>query len=63
MQRHKGLTIQVHPIIYTYLTSGLPSIRLRWTWKYKQKIKVKANAQNHLTEFRFFDDSEEEIKI
>ncbi len=63
MQRHKGLTILVHPIIYTYLTSGLPSIRLRWSWKYKQKIKVKADAQNHLTEFRFFDDSGEEIKI
>ena len=63
MQRHKGLTIQVHPIIYTYLTSGFPSKRMRWSWKYKQKIKVKSDAQNHLTEFRFFDDSGEEIKI
>ncbi len=63
MQRHKGLTIDVHPIIHSYLTCGLPSIRLRWTWKYKQKIKVRPNAHNHLTEFKFFDDSGEEIKI
>ena len=63
MQRHKGLTIQVHPILHTYLTSGFPSRRMRWSWKYKQKVKVKANSNYHLTEFRFFDDSEEEIKL
>lgn len=63
MQRHKGLLIEVHPIMYTYLTSGFISRRLKWCWKYKQNIKVKANTTYHLTEFRFFDDSDEEIKL
>ena len=63
MQKHKGLTIEVHPIVYTYLTSGFPSRRLKWSWKYKQKIKIKVNSSYHLTEFRFFDDSDEEIKL
>lgn len=63
MQKHKGLTIMVNPIIYTYLTSGFISKRRRWSWKYKQKIKVVANSAYHLTEFRFFDDSDEEIKL
>ncbi|MBS1743019.1 MAG: Rne/Rng family ribonuclease [Bacteroidetes bacterium] len=63
MQKHRGLTIEVHPILYTYLTSGFPSRRLKWSWKYKQKVKVKANSAYHLTEFRFFDDSDEEIKL
>jgi ribonuclease G len=63
MQRHKGLTIEVHPILYTYLTSGFPSRRLKWCWKYKQLIKVKINNAYHLTEFRFFDDNDEEIKL
>ena len=63
MQKHKGLTIEVHPIVYTYLTSGFPSRRRKWSWKYKQKIKVKSNSNYHLTEFRFFDDSDEEIKL
>ncbi len=63
MQRHKGLTIEVHPILYTYLTSGFPSRRLKWCWKYKQMIKVKTNTTYHLTEFRFFDDNDEEIKL
>lgn len=63
MQRHKGLSIEVHPIIHTYLTSGFPSRRLKWSWKYKQIIKVKANTNYHLTEFHFFDDNDEEIKL
>ncbi|MEP7163904.1 MAG: Rne/Rng family ribonuclease [Ferruginibacter sp.] len=63
MQRHKGLTVEVHPIVYTYLTSGFPSRRRKWSWKYKQRIKVKSNSNYHLTEFRFFDDSDEEIKL
>ena len=63
MQGHKSLTIEVHPIICTYLTSGLPSIRLRWRFKYKQKTKIKPNANNSLTEFNFYDDKGELIKI
>ena len=63
MQKHKKLTIELHPILYTYLTSGFSSIRFKWMWKYKQNIKIKANANNYLTEFRFFDDSSEEIKL
>ena len=63
MQKHKGLTITVNPIIFTYLTSGFISKRRRWIWKYKQKIKVVANSNYHLTEFHFFDNSDEEIKL
>lgn len=63
MQKHKGLTIVVHPIIYAYLTKGWISIRRKWSWKYKQKIKMKADNNYYLTEFHFFDSNEEEIKL
>lgn len=63
MQKHHGLTIEVHPILYTYLTAGFPSRRRKWCWKYRQKIKIKANSNYHLTEFRFFDENDEEIKL
>lgn len=62
-QKHKGLTIEVHPILYTYLTSGFPSKRLKWSWKYKQKIRLRSNTSTHLTEFKFYDKSDEEIKL
>ena len=58
MQKHKGLTMCMYiPIVYTYLTSGFPSRRMKWSWKYKQKVKVAANSNYALTEFRFFDDN------
>ncbi len=63
MQKHKGLKIEVHPIIYSYLTCGFPSRRFKWSWKYKQKIKIISNNAYHLTEFHFFDENEEEIKL
>jgi ribonuclease G len=62
-QKHKGLTITVHPIMYSYLTCGFPSRRLKWSLKYKQLIKVVANNSYHLTEFTFFDGNGEEIKL
>ncbi len=63
MQKHKKLTIEVHPILYAYLTKGFFSIKRKWNWKYNQKIKIKANANCHLTEFHFFDEGNEEIKL
>ncbi len=63
MQKHTGLTIQVHPILYSHLTCGFPSRRMKWSWKFRQKIRIRANTGYHLTEFHFFDDSNEEIKL
>jgi len=63
MQKHTGLTIEVHPILYSYLTKGFLSKRRKWSMKFKQKIKTRKNNNYHLTEFHFFDKSNEEIKL
>ena len=63
MQKHQNLKVEVHPILYAYLTKGLPSKRMRWSWKYKQNIKIKSNSNYHLTEFHFYDKTDEEIKL
>ncbi|WP_462220046.1 Rne/Rng family ribonuclease [Ferruginibacter sp.] len=65
MQKHKGLTVEVHPILYAYLTKGIffNSKLSKWKRKFKQKIKLQQNTNYHLTEFHFFDDSDEEIKL
>lgn len=63
MQKHKELCISVHPIMEAYLKKGFPSRRMKWSWKYKQKIRVQANNSYHLTEYHFFDNQEEEIKL
>ena len=63
MQKHRGLTIMVNPILHSYLTKGLISKRRKWNWKYKQRIKLTANSNYQLTEFHFFDEKDEEIKL
>ena len=63
IQKHHGLTIEVHPILHAYLNKGFLSIRLKWSWKFRQQIKIKPNTAYHLTEFHFYDKNEEEIKL
>lgn len=63
MQKHRHLTLVVHPILEAYLKKGLISKRRRWSWKYKQNIRLRGNSNYQLTEYHFFDDHEEEIKL
>lgn len=62
--KHSNLTLMVHPIMHAYLTKGwLWSKCWKWRRKFKQKINVVANTNYHLTEFHFFDQHDEEIKL
>jgi ribonuclease G len=62
---HKNLTVVVHPIVHAYLTKGWMwnSKVDKWKRKYKQAIVLKADNNYHLTEFKFFDNQGEEIKM
>ncbi len=63
--KHANLRLIVHPIMYAYLTKGWPwSTRLaKWNKKFKQKTYLQQDTNYHLTEFRFFNRHEEEIKL
>jgi ribonuclease G len=63
--KHGNLTLVVNPIIYAYLTKGFLWTKKisQWRTKFKQKINILSNTNYHLTEFRFFDQHDEEIKI
>jgi len=41
----------------------IPFKALKWRMKHKQRIKLKENTNYHLTEFHFYDNHEEEIKL
>lgn len=61
---HRNLTIVVHPIVHAFLTKGFfSSILKQWKKKYKVKLKAQANTNYQLTEFRFIDERDEEIKF
>jgi ribonuclease G len=63
--QHKNLSLQVHPILFAYLTKGMFWSSKQWLWrkKYKQKLNIVANSNLYLTEYHFYDDKEEQIKI
>ena len=63
--KHKNLSLLVHPILHAYLTKGWfwNSRLAKWRRKFKQKIEVNPDTSYHLTEFRFFDENGEEIKM
>ncbi len=61
---HKVIVLSVHPIVYSHLTKGFFSpIYRKWARKYKIKLKVLANNNNQFTQYKFFDENEEEIKF
>jgi ribonuclease G len=62
--KHRNLTIAVSPILHAYLTKGwLWSKAAKWKRKYKQNITMKPDTTYHLTDFKFFDQEGEEIKL
>ncbi|MCA6516885.1 MAG: hypothetical protein IM577_14980, partial [Chitinophagaceae bacterium] len=49
---------------YAYLTKGIfTSIVRRWRKKYGIKLKAVSNTGNHLVEYHFINDQDEEIKL
>lgn len=62
-QNEKNLTVGVHPYIYAYLTKGVFSVQIRWFLKYNKWIKIKSMSTYHLLEYRFFNKSNDEIKM
>ncbi len=63
--QHKNLTLNVNPIVHSHLTKGwfFNSIKSKWNKKFKTKIDIVANNNYHITEFHFYDQNQEEIKI
>lgn len=63
--QHKNLTLFVNPIVHSHLTKGwfFNSIKYKWNKRFKTKIDILPNNNYYLTEFHFFDQHQEEIKI
>src|SRR6476620_11593399 len=62
---HKNLTIVTHPILHAYLTKGFfwNSKIAKWKRRFGKKITAVADTSYHLTEFKFFTENGDEIKM
>ncbi len=58
------ITLIVHPFVKAFLKKGWPkSFQFKWFREYFKWIYIKANTDYHLTEYRFFDDNDDEIRM
>lgn len=57
------LRLSVHPFIHSYLTKGIRSVQVKWYFKYFKWIKVKTNSEFQLTQYKFYDSNEDEIRL
>lgn len=60
---HKKLKLYCHPIIGAYLQKGFPSLRTKWYFKYKKWVRIFVNEDFGITDYKYFDENDEEIKL
>ncbi|MBP7821876.1 MAG: Rne/Rng family ribonuclease [Saprospiraceae bacterium] len=62
-QPQSRIELQTHPFVYAFLKKGIPSVQMSWYLKYYKWIKVHPNSNYGLTEYHFFDDNNDEIRL
>lgn len=62
-QNEKSVTLCVHPYIEAYIKKGFFSCQARWFLKYGKWIRVRSSPSYSLTEFKFLNGVDEEIKL
>ena len=62
-QNEKGITISLHPFLYSYFTKGLLSEQMKWFFKYKIWVKLIKDSSFGVVDFKFHNQYGEEIEI
>lgn len=60
-QNARKLTLVCHPILMSYFTKGILSLRFKWFLKYNRWLRIRANAKLALGVFMLENESGEEI--
>ena len=62
-QNEKGVSIVLHPYLYSYFTKGMFSIRFKWYMKYFRWVKIIQDSSLPLSEYKFLNKDKEEIAL
>ena len=57
------LKLEVHPYIEAFLKKGILSHQMQWFQSYFKWVRIHSNSDYHLTEYRFYDGNEDEIRL
>lgn len=58
-----GLTLNVHPYLHAFLTTGVFSLQMKWFMKFKKRLKIKAMTSYHMIQYDIFDSNNNKIKL
>ncbi len=62
-QNENGLTLAVHPYLYSFFTEGIYSRRMQWFVKYKKWINLQKDSSLGILDYHFKNKSGEEIEL
>jgi ribonuclease G len=60
-QKHKVLTLKVHPYVASFIHQGIFSLKYRWRFRYKCRFRVLAISSFDFLEYHIYDRNGEEI--
>jgi len=60
---YQQLKLSVHPFVDAYIKKGIISRQWKWFWTHKKWVSVTPNNNYSLTEYRFLNAQNEEIKL
>jgi ribonuclease G len=55
--------LRVHPYLDAFLKKGLPSRRMKWLFKFNKWVRIVPHADYPLSEYRFFEGNDDEIRL
>lgn len=53
----------VHPFIHAFLKKGFINSQIKWYYKFHRWIKLGSDSNYPLTQYQFFDENEDEIRL
>ncbi|MBN3036501.1 MAG: Rne/Rng family ribonuclease [Bacteroidales bacterium] len=62
-QNEKHLKLALHPFLYSYLTRGFVSRRVKWFFRFKQWVRLRPDSAYHFLEYHFFDRNDDELRM
>jgi ribonuclease G len=62
-QNERGITVALHPYLYSYFTKGLISQQVKWFFKYKSWVKLMQDSSLGVIDFKFHNQFGEEIEL
>ncbi len=57
------ITLRVNPLLYTFFKKGIITRQMKWFMNYKKWVKLVSDPELHITQFKFMNKFNDEIRL